>query len=46
MGQFAQNLIADGRDTVERLSGGDQLADAALIVIGQTRPPGDFRTGH
>ena len=45
-GQFSQNLVADGRDTVERLGRGHELADAALIVIGQTAPPGDFRTGH
>jgi hypothetical protein len=37
--QFAQNLIADGRDAVNCGRGGDELADRALVLIGQTGAP-------
>ena len=39
--QFTQNLVAHGRHTVDRLRRGDQLADPALIVVGQTDTPAD-----
>ena len=43
VGQLAQNLVADGRDTVRGRRGGDQLADRALLVIGKTSAPADRR---
>ena len=32
--QFTQNLVAHGRHPVDRLRGGEQIADPALIVVG------------